>query len=233
MRDLRAICFDLDDTLWDVHSVLARAEAAVSEHLAAHHPEFGAAHPPAVRMHARLELARAAPERAHDLTWLRTESMRRLALAAGLSARVGDEAFEVFMAHRNRVVLFDDVLPALRSLGAHYRLATLSNGNADLAQIGLAPHFAVTLNAISVGAAKPDPRAFGAVASALGCDPAQIAYVGDDPRVDVQGARAAGMQTVWINRADRDWPAEHAPATAAVRDLAELAGLLAALRGGA
>jgi putative hydrolase of the HAD superfamily len=233
MRELRAICFDLDDTLWDVHSVLARAEAAVSEHLAARHPEFGAAHPPAVRMQARLELARAMPERAHDLTWLRTESMRRLALAAGLPARIGDEAFEVFMAHRNRVTLFDDVLPALRALGEHYMLATLSNGNADLEQIGLAPHFKVTLNAISVGAAKPDPRAFGAVATALRCDPAQIAYVGDDPYADVLGARAAGMQTVWINRAARTWPAEHAPATAAVRDLAELAALLAALRDGA
>jgi putative hydrolase of the HAD superfamily len=222
MRDLRAICFDLDDTLWDVHRVLVRAEAAVSAHLEAHHPEFGARHPPAVRMAARLELARAAPERAHDLTWLRTESMRRLALGAGLPARVGDEAFEVFMAHRNRVELFDDVLPALRALGARYALATLSNGNADLARIGLAPHFAVTLNAISVGAAKPDPRAFGAVAQALGLRAEEIAYVGDDPHVDVHGARSAGMHTVWVNRDARAWPSEHAPATAAVRDLGEL-----------
>jgi 2-haloalkanoic acid dehalogenase type II len=228
MRDLRAICFDLDDTLWDVHSVLARAEAAVSAHLVQQHPQFGASHPPSVRMAARLELARTTPDRAHDLTWLRTESMRRLALAAGLPARVGEEAFEVFMAHRNRVELFDDVLPALQQLGGRYRLATFSNGNADLARIGLAPHFAVTLNAISVGAAKPDPRAFAAVAQALGLRADEIAYVGDDPHADVHGARSAGMHTVWINRAAREWPAEHPPATTAVRDLRELAERLLA-----
>ena len=222
MRDLRAICFDLDDTLWDVHSVLARAEAAVSEHLAAHHPEFGQQHPPSVRMAARLELARAMPDRAHDLTWLRTESMRRLALAAGLPGRLGEETFAVFMAYRNRVELYDDVLPALRALGERFTLATLSNGNADLARIGLASHFAVTLNAISVGAAKPDPRAFTAVAQALDLPAHDIAYVGDGPHAGVLGARSAGMRTVWINRGARPWPAEHAPATAAVRDLREL-----------
>lgn len=226
MREVRAICFDLDDTLWDVHSVLARAEAAVSEHLAAHHPEFGQQHPPSVRMAARLELARAMPDRAHDLTWLRTESMRRLALAAGLPGRIGEETFAVFMAYRNRVELYDDVLPALRALGERYTLATLSNGNADLARIGLASHFAVTLNAISVGAAKPDPRAFTAVARALDLAAHEIAYVGDDPHADVHGARSAGMHTVWINRSARPWPAEHAPATAAVRDLRELADRL-------
>ncbi len=227
MREVRAICFDLDGTLWDVRRVLARAEQAVSDFLAHRYPEFGASHPLETRLAARLELARAQPERAHDLSWLRTESLRRLAVAAGLPGALGEEAFAVFMEQRNAVELFGDVIPALESLGRRYALATFSNGNADLHRIGIAGHFAVTLNAIAVGAAKPDPRSFAAVAAALGLPPAAIAYVGDDPYVDVAGARAAGMQTVWINRDGRSWPDGHEPPGHEVRGLAELVELAA------
>lgn len=226
MQDLQAICFDLDDTFWDVRSVLRRAEDAVSAFLRERHPGSEALHSVERRLEARLQLAREQPARAHDLTWLRTEAMRRLAREAGLPEQLGEEAFGVFMAHRNRVELFDDVLPALQALGSRYALATLSNGNADLVRIGIAGHFAVSLNAIAVGAAKPDPRAFRAVADALALEPQQIAYVGDDPHADVRGAREAGMYTVWINRVEREWPADAEPATHVVRDLGELAARL-------
>jgi putative hydrolase of the HAD superfamily len=226
MQGWRAICFDLDDTLWDVRSVLARAEQAVSDFLDRRYPDFARRHPLQSRVAARLELAREQPARAHDLTWLRTESMRRLALAAGLPASVGEEAFAVFIEQRNAVELFADVLPSLPLLRRRYALATFSNGNADLHRIGIAAHFEVTLNAIAVGAAKPDPRSFAAVAAALDLEPEKIAYVGDDPRVDVAGARAAGMQTVWINRAGRTWPDDHEPPVCEVRSLAELVELV-------
>jgi putative hydrolase of the HAD superfamily len=151
--------------------------------------------------------------------------MRRLAVAAGLPASLGEQALAVFMEQRNAVELFADVLPALGVLRRRYALATLSNGNADLQRIGIAMHFAVTLNAITVGAAKPDPRSFAAVAEALDLPPPSIAYVGDDPRVDIDGARAAGMQTVWINRTGRPWPDDHEPPRHEVRSLAELVEL--------
>jgi len=51
-------------------------------------------------------------------------------------------------------------------------------------------------------------------------------YVGDDPQLDVAGARGAGMQAIWVDRQGGDWPPEIAPATYTVRTLAELAQLL-------
>ncbi len=222
MRDLQALCFDLDDTLWDVRSVLRRAEEAVAEFLAANYPALAAVHSTQTGTAARMALAGAEPARAHDLTWLRTEAMKRMAATVGLPARVGEEAFEVFIAARNEVTLYDDVTPALAALQPRYRLATLSNGNADLARIGLAPRFQVMLNARDVGAAKPDPRAFTAVAEALRLPPSQIAYVGDDPHADVFGARGAGMRTIWINRQARFWPADVPAADREIRDLSAL-----------
>jgi putative hydrolase of the HAD superfamily len=50
--------------------------------------------------------------------------------------------------------------------------------------------------------------------------------VGDDPHADVDGARAAGMCAVWIDRFDRPWPDDLEPPTHRVRDLAELVTLL-------
>jgi FMN hydrolase / 5-amino-6-(5-phospho-D-ribitylamino)uracil phosphatase len=221
LQDLRALCFDLDDTLWDVQSVLTHAEGRVAEFLAERYPRLAVHSRDSLRA-ARLELSLAEPGRAHDLTWLRIESMRRAAIAADYPGAVGEECFEVFIAARNQVQLYDDVLPALDALGRRYALATLSNGNADLVRIGLAPRFAATLSARDVGVAKPQRGAFEAVTRALGLDPAEVAYVGDDPHVDVVGARAAGLRTVWINRNGRDWPDEAAAADLTVTDLAEL-----------
>jgi putative hydrolase of the HAD superfamily len=223
---LQALCFDLDDTFWDIRRVLERAEQRVAEFLATRYPLL-ARHSRAELMAARIALAREVPERAHDLTWLRTETLRRLAIAAGYPGAVGEEAFEVFIVARNEVELFPDVRPALDRLAARYTLATFSNGNADLGRIGLAPLFAVTLNAERVGVAKPHPEAFAAVARELGCEPGRMLYVGDDPHADVAGARAAGLRTAWINRHGTAWPDAHAPADLEIVDLHQLEATLA------
>jgi putative hydrolase of the HAD superfamily len=219
---LRAMCFDLDDTFWDNQRVMLRAEARLAEFLAAHYPRL-AAHSLEELRAARLELSRAEPQRAYDLTWLRTEVLRRLGVAAGYPDAVGQQAFEIFFEARNQVELFPDVLPALDALGSRFTLATLSNGNADLQRIGIATRFVVRLNARDIGAGKPDPRAFGAVVDALQLRAEQVAYVGDDPHLDVHGARAAGLRTIWVNRTGREWPSGAEPADLGVADLAQLA----------
>jgi putative hydrolase of the HAD superfamily len=53
-----------------------------------------------------------------------------------------------------------------------------------------------------------------------------VAYVGDDPYADVEGARAAGLHAVWMDRFGRPWPEGLEPPALAVRDLGELAALL-------
>ena len=115
------------------------------------------------------------------------------------------------------------MLPALERLSGRYPLATFSNGNADIHRIGIGGHFVVTLNAEKVGHAKPKPEAFRAVADSLGLRPDQILYVGDEPRLDVMGSRAAGCRSAWINRRAMPWPAELTPAAdLEVSDLLEL-----------
>lgn len=227
LDDLQVLCFDLDDTFWDIRRVLERAEQQVAGFLSRHYPTL-ARHSRADLLAARMALAREMPQRAHDLTWLRTEVLARLAVEDGYPAAVGREAFEVFIAARNEVELFPDVRPALERLAVRYRLATFSNGNADLATIGLAPLFSVSLNAERVGVAKPHPAAFAAVARQLGCEAERMLYVGDDPLADVAGARGAGLRTAWMNRHGAAWPDAHPPADLEITDLVHLEAALAA-----
>lgn len=227
---VRAICFDLDNTLWEIGPVLVRAERILADWLRSRYPRIPERFPHDVMLDMRAALALERPEMAHDFTFLRRETLARVAVAAGHerdeAERIAHEAFAAWHAARNECTPYAEVLPALAVLGRRFRLATLSNGNADLGMIGIAHHFEVSLHAAALGCAKPDPRAYAALARTLALKPAEILFVGDDPDADVAGPRAVGMQTVWMNRGEGAWPAALTAADACVSDLDELVTLL-------
>jgi putative hydrolase of the HAD superfamily len=211
MLNIRAIAFDLDNTLWDVGPVIARAEQRMMAWLREHGPRITERVTLEEMRAAREQLARSEPHNAHDLVYLRVATLTRVARESGYEEALAARAFEVFDHARNDVELFADVAPALERLRVRYRLATLSNGTADLVRIGLAPLFAVRLCAREIGAAKPHVRCFQRLADDLSLPPEEILYVGDDPLLDVNAARAAGLRTAWMNRRGLPWPAEVGP----------------------
>lgn len=223
---VRAVAFDLDDTLWAIDPVIERAEQRLYEWLREHCPRI----PERVSIDdmraVRELLARTEPHNAHDFTYLRLTGLVRHARECGYDDAVAHRAFEVFYAARNELDLFADVRPALGELRSRYTLATLSNGNADLARVGLAEFFSLSLNAREIGVGKPDPRCFQRLAAELHVSPAQIVYVGDDPVRDVEAARAAGCLTAWVNRFDQTWPEAIAPADIVVSNCTQLADAL-------
>jgi len=226
MQEIAAVCLDLDDTLWSVGPAIARAERAMLDWLAIHCPRITERHDLESMRRVRTAVSEDFPEMQHDLAFLRREALLRHAREVGYPDEAVAPAFEVFYAARNEVELFEDVLPALQRLRARFRLMALSNGNADLAVIGLSSFFEHAIGAREAGAAKPDARIFEVLLQRAGLGPAQVVYVGDDPHADVDGARAAGMCAVWIDRFDRPWPDDLEPPAHRVRDLAELVTLL-------
>lgn len=229
---VRAICFDLDNTLWEIEPVLRRAEDILADWLRCRYPRIPARFPAEAMLAVREALLREEPHQAHDFTYLRRATLARCAQQAGYDATTAEDiahqAFAAWHAARNQVAPYEDVMPALARLGRQFRLASLSNGNADLAMIGMAHHFAVSLSAGALGFAKPDARAYAAVANALALDPGEILFVGDEPHADVVGPRAAGMQTAWVNRGGAPWPESLPAPDARIRDLAGLVTLLTA-----
>jgi FMN hydrolase / 5-amino-6-(5-phospho-D-ribitylamino)uracil phosphatase len=228
LSDVRAIAFDLDNTLWDVEPVLARAEAQLGAWLQRHCPRITERLSGEDMRRAREQLALAEPHNAHDVTYLRKTALARHAREHGYDERIAHDAFEVFLAARNEVEVFPDVALGLARLRRRYALAALSNGNADLGRIGLRHVFAVALNARQIGAAKPERRCFERLAHELALGAGAIAYVGDDPRLDVAAARDAGLMTVWMNRRSRVWPTGLAAADLVVGNCTELAAALGA-----
>ena len=225
---MRAIAFDLDNTLWAVEPVLLRAEARVYAWLTEHAPRITARLSLEDMRRAREGLARREPHNAHDFTYLRTAALAEHARAHGYAEELAARAFEVFLAARCEVELYPDVRAGLERLHSRFTLASLSNGNADLARIGLEHLFTLSLNARQLGAAKPARACFERLAQGLKVSPRELCYVGDDPWLDVEAARAAGLGTVWMQRRAEPWPAELARADLTVSNLEELAQALGA-----
>jgi FMN hydrolase / 5-amino-6-(5-phospho-D-ribitylamino)uracil phosphatase len=223
---VRAICFDLDNTLWDVWPVIMRAEQKMYDFLAQRYPRVVAKMTIEMMRAAREQTAAAHPQMRHDFTFLRKQTLREHAREFGYAEAMVEEAFDAFIQARNEVDLYADVVPALEQLRTRYRLFTASNGNADLGQIGIAHFFERTIAARQVGALKPDPAIFHKVIEGTDLQAHEVVYVGDDPLLDVAGARGAGMQAIWIDREGAQWPPEIAPAAYTVRSLAELTKLL-------
>ena len=226
LDNVRAVAFDLDNTLWDIAPVIERAEARLHAWLHEHCPRIPENVSLADMRAAREALARAEPHNAHDFTYLRVTALARHARECGYEEEVAHRAFEVFFAARNELDLFADVRPALERLRTRYLLATFSNGNADLARVGLAEFFVVSLNARQIGVGKPDPRCFERIAEGLRVSLHEIVYVGDDPILDVEASRAAGLRSAWVNRFDQQWPDTLAPADFTVTNCTQLAELL-------
>jgi 2-haloalkanoic acid dehalogenase type II len=226
MNSIRAICFDLDNTFWDVWPVIVRAEQAMYDFLAQRYPKIVAEVTLEMMRAARERVALEHPQMQHDFSFLRQQSLREYARMFGYAEGMAQEAFTVFLNARNDVELYSDVRPALETLRSRYRLFTATNGNADLRRIGIAHYFERSLAAREVGALKPDPLIFHKVIDGTGLALQEVAYVGDDPQHDVEGSRRAGMQAIWINRNYAPWPDHLERPSHTVLSLDELARLL-------
>ena len=122
LDDVRAIAFDLDNTLWDVEPVLARAEARLYAWLTERAPRITGALTLEDMRTAREALARAEPHNAHDFTYLRTTALAGHAREHGYEEQIAERAFEVFLAARCEVEVFADVAPGLDRLKRRYGL---------------------------------------------------------------------------------------------------------------
>lgn len=149
---------------------------------------------------ARMHIAR---DRA-GLDALRAECGRVLADALGAGAPPAPEATAMLIASL-RFRLHEDAVPAMDSLEADgVRLGVVSNWDCalpdHLAALGAVDRFVVVAASAAVGAAKPDPAIFRHALRVAGVDAARAVHVGDRMAEDYEGARAAGLQALLLDR---------------------------------
>ncbi len=146
------------------------------------------------------------PQHEHDMGLLRRLTIERALRDSGDDPTLASAAYAIFFRERNRVDFYPDATDGLQRLAARVPVAALTNGNADLAAIGIASLFRFQLGAREFGSAKPDPGLFQEACRRLGMAPHEVLHVGDHPHMDIAGAARAGLRSCWIDRGDHAWP---------------------------
>ena len=110
----------------------------------------------------------------------------------------------VYEAYSRVAVRYDWVLPMLETLKRRgYLVGLITNGThalqyKKLAMTGLAYVFDEVVVSGDTDWEKPDREIFRFAAERLGVAPDECVYVGDNRKNDVDGAKGAGMYTVWL-----------------------------------
>lgn len=205
---LRALVFDYGNTLIEFSMAqIERCEGAFCQTLG---ELFG---PP--------DLERFISIRRHQTTVVYTGEHREntpasivCELVEGLYDQTpSDEQVEQLVEARRRlfvdvIELDEQVLPLLDRLGQRYQLGLVSNYpcgtsiRASLDATGLAERFETIVVSGDVGYVKPHPLPFRTALDAMGVDPTEAAYIGDNWLGDIQGAKRLGMTAIHTTQYD-------------------------------
>jgi HAD superfamily hydrolase (TIGR01549 family) len=230
-QSIKLICFDLDNTLWDVEPVLHRAEAAQNQWLQENYSQVFEQFDGDSLREFRIRAHQSHPELAHQISKIRIQAMYEVLLHCGYdeaSSRQGASgAFDVFLAIRHQVIPYEQALEVLELLAQDYTLGALSNGNADIYKTDIGEYFDFAFSAEQVDASKPLPDMFHAAMEKSGAASHQIIHVGDNPEHDVLGAQQVGLFTVWMNSGDWRWPSQRVPADEEIRLIDDLPSAIA------
>jgi len=218
---VRAVFFDLDDTLCD--SIGARPQRArkALEAFCRYHPEHD------------LEGLLTRVLQTHPTLDREVVGLRCVFAELGLDDCEGTRAaYDVHSSYFDPIRCFEGVPETLTALNQRFVIGVITNFEEwyqrrkfeRLPIVGLVSHFIV---ADMVGVEKPDPRIFAHALSLAGVEPREAVFVGDRLDVDIAGAQAAGMRAVWFNHwggtLDRTSPAPDA----IIERFRELPGILA------
>lgn len=230
LHRIRAITLDLDNTLWEIDSVIHRAEAVLWGWLSSKYPRIPERFSADDLLELRQSVMDEYREQCHDFRFLRKKVLGRVAVESGYGEDLVEPAFRVFDEERNAVELYPDVLPELEVLSTRFTIVAVTNGNANLQTIGIRHLFHGVITAVDAGVAKPAQPIFDAAVKEAGVSPLEVLHVGDHPETDVDGARQAGLRTAWINRNGADWPDHLDAPDAEISTMTELRKLLESSR---
>jgi YjjG family noncanonical pyrimidine nucleotidase len=201
---IRAVLFDLDDTLFD-HRRSARAalEAVHAVHAAAlDFAEFERHHAVYLEeMHVEVLAGRIGLDDA------RRERFRRVfqALGVALDHRTVDAVASAYRSgYMTARRALDGAAALLEAVRRHAHVAIVTNNLLEeqqdkLQYCGLAPMVDSLIASEDVGFSKPDPEIFRIALERAGVSADRAVMLGDSWENDVAGAHAAGIRPVWFN----------------------------------
>jgi putative hydrolase of the HAD superfamily len=198
------VIFDLDRTLWDFESNARLALADIYKEL--NLESFG------IQSFSSFE---RTYKRINEDCWdeyrkgvLKKEVLRSIRFKKTLeefgvhAVKLAEQIGELYLDKSPRLPhLMPGAFSLLDYLKPRYNLHILTNGFVEVQTIkliksGLRPYFEHVVASEETGAKKPHPDTFQYTLEKIGCKPNDCIMVGDDPKTDIEGAHAIGMDTV-------------------------------------
>lgn len=217
---IRAVLFDLDDTLFPQSSWLEGAWASVANRAA----ELGLDGD--ALLGALIDVAALGSDRGRIIN--------RALVRIGARGASVDPLVDAFCSHApDHLPLFPGVANALARLASEVTLALVTDGDPDIQRaklraLDLDGTFAVVVLSDELGRhrRKPDPQPFRNALALLGMAAGDAVFVGDRPDKDVAGAQAAGLRAVRVHTGEYAAEPERLGTWASVADVPAAAALL-------
>lgn len=204
MSHLKAVLFDLDDTLFDRN----KAQEEILDRIVHEFREIFTGIDKKRIFNAFLESDRLMTEEFNaggSIDEVRIGRSKKFLKILGLSEEFAEKITEMYI--KSYPIINTSVKDAkfvLRNLAKKFQLGVISNGSRDvqyqkLETLGIKDLFHCIVLSEEVGIRKPDPRIFWKATTSLDMEPEECLYVGDSYGTDILGAKKAGMQTCWFN----------------------------------
>jgi putative hydrolase of the HAD superfamily len=207
MKDMKAILFDLDDTL--LNSKLAEYNA-ICEFKSYFNGFNKIDNKKFAEMWSKItaKLYEQYNNRKISFEDQRIQRIKQIFLEFGIN--ISDEdaknKFDMYLElYEKNWLLFDDVIEVLTKLKDKYKLAIVSNGDSfhqrrKLQKVGIEKYFSEIIISSEVGFSKPNKEIFEITCKKLNVNPQECIMIGDKYKVDIEGSINAGITAIWVNR---------------------------------
>ncbi|WP_114326145.1 HAD-IA family hydrolase [Candidatus Colwellia aromaticivorans] len=214
LTEIKAISFDLDDTLYSNKPVMQAVDKKMTAYFSSllilknimldQHKLLNVHFWSYFRHQAILK----QPHLAHDVVQSRLVSYQLGFISLGLTEDVAHQqaqaAVDYFITLRSDFTVPEESKKLLANLSKEYVLIAISNGNVDTKTLGISHYFQRIYHAGwqtdgRLLKQKPISDMFTLACQQLDIKPSQLLHVGDCGHSDIQGALRAGCQTAWLS----------------------------------
>lgn len=233
-EDIKAVLFDLDETLIDAEAGLREAHDRISETLSTFFEQNGVQMGVSL-LHSKMKLFDDRMNREsrydRDEWWpiLISEVRSDLIVSQGFARAL---TIEYWNAYSQYSPPYSDTITTLNHLRRHgYKLGLVTDTDGTpglkaqrINKLSFRDFFSVVIVAgEDTPELKPNPTPFLKASESLGITNQSSVFVGDKPFTDIAGAKAAGMKTIHVRR--REWNS-NVEADVTIESLTDLVGIL-------
>lgn len=228
LNDIRAILFDLDNTIFDHTRV--QKESLFELHTRYSEIFDGISFDKFYRAYVKNNEIVWRMMVAGEITkeTLRLRRFSDVLQSFGLGTARAAEMTKVYLdIYADRYYFMDGAYSVLQELHTRFNLGLITNGFPDIQNIkidrlGIRSLFDVIVMSDTAGVMKPHPDIFLKAVEALDRSAEECLFVGDSYDTDITGAAQIGMKTVWFNPSRKEPPQDAPHRLPVVTDLREL-----------